>query len=149
MKSLVVLMSFFALVLGFAQAAPVPKERQKPDARLLLGTWKVVDIDRGRPNGLRTTSNAQWTLGESGAMTITAASGLNPRRYQYTIDPNKNPKEFSYKVEAATTHIQGIYELNGDTLKICYALSGRERPTSMEAKPGQYIYTFRRVDTKE
>jgi uncharacterized protein (TIGR03067 family) len=42
----------------------------------------------------------------------------------YTLQPTANPKTFDFK--GPETAIQGIYELNGDTLKVCYAAT--ERP---------------------
>ena len=39
-----------------------------------------------------------------------------------------------------------IYELKGDTLKVCYDLSGKERPTEFKTKPDTQLYlvTYRR-----
>ena len=31
---------------------------------------------------------------------------------------------------------QGIYALDGDMLKICYTLPGKDRPTAFDSKPG-------------
>ena len=39
----------------------------------------------------------------------------------------------------------GIYELKGDTLKVCFDPKGKERPSSFTAKAGQLSGTLNRV----
>ena len=40
-----------------------------------------------------------------------------------------------------------IYELNGDTLRICYDLSGAKRPAEFKSAPATrlYLVTYQRV----
>lgn len=40
-----------------------------------------------------------------------------------------------------------IYEFHGDTLKICYDLSGKARPTEFKSKPGTQLFlaTYQRI----
>ncbi len=42
--------------------------------------------------------------------------------------------------------IPAIYELNGDTLKVCYDLSGEGHPTEFQSKAGTklFLVTYRR-----
>jgi uncharacterized protein (TIGR03067 family) len=42
--------------------------------------------------------------------------------------------------------ILAIYELNGDTLRVCYDLSGKNRPTEFKTKPGTQLFlvTYKR-----
>ena len=41
----------------------------------------------------------------------------------------------------------GIYELDGDTLKVCYAIDGGKRPAEFKAKPGSkhVLIVFKRL----
>ena len=41
-------------------------------------------------------------------------------------------------------HFQGIYELNGDTLRWCVSNRGRQRPTVMATDRGNYLLILRR-----
>jgi uncharacterized protein (TIGR03067 family) len=52
-----------------------------------------------------------------------------------TAGPNKG-KTFS-----------AIYELQGDTLKICYDLTGKARPTEFKSKAGTQLFlaTYKKV----
>jgi uncharacterized protein (TIGR03067 family) len=39
-----------------------------------------------------------------------------------------------------------IYELEGDSMKVCYDMSGKERPTEFKTKPGtaQFLAKYKR-----
>jgi uncharacterized protein (TIGR03067 family) len=58
---------------------------------------------------------------------------------QIALDPTKKPRAIDYTLtegENKGEKIQGIYELDGDTLKFCSASPGKERPTDFTAKEG-------------
>jgi uncharacterized protein (TIGR03067 family) len=42
--------------------------------------------------------------------------------------------------DLAGKEAQGIYLLEGDTLKICYTMPGQKRPTAFESLPGSKAY---------
>jgi uncharacterized protein (TIGR03067 family) len=75
---------------------------------------------------------------QSGATTITIA-GKVFFKAKFTIDPTKKPRAIDYAMtEGPTkgkTHL-GIYELDGDTVKFCFAAPGKDRPTEFTAKEG-------------
>jgi uncharacterized protein (TIGR03067 family) len=57
----------------------------------------------------------------------------------FTIDATKEPKTIDAYPGATpdkTKPLLGIYELNGDTYKVCFALPGKGRPTDFASKPG-------------
>ena len=49
----------------------------------------------------------------------------------YKLDPSKSPKWIDL-IGKKVTYL-GIYELDGDTLKICFSESGKERSTKFES----------------
>lgn len=58
---------------------------------------------------------------------------------RYAIDPTARPKTIDIAVEVGpgrTMKILGIYELEGDTYRICSAMPGKPRPTEFSAKAG-------------
>ena len=65
------------------------------------------------------------------------------------LDPSANPKTMD--ITGTDGPNKGktfpcIYELDGDTLKICYDLSGKARPTEFKTKPDTklYLVTYKR-----
>ena len=56
-----------------------------------------------------------------------------------TIDPSKNPRTIDFEMIGQSKPIKklGIYEFNGDRLKLCLGRPGAERPTDFSSKPGQ------------
>ena len=61
------------------------------------------------------------------------------------IDSSQKPKHIDLDVNNQT--LKGIYELEGDTLKLCYNLISRERPTEFASKPdsGLVLVIHKRV----
>jgi uncharacterized protein (TIGR03067 family) len=56
-----------------------------------------------------------------------------------TIDPSKKPKTIDFQMTEGVTKGKtqlGIYELEGDTFKSCFAAPSAERPTDFTTKPG-------------
>ena len=65
------------------------------------------------------------------------------------IDPTKKPKTIDFVPSEgpdAGLAFLGIYELEEETRKLCYAQSGRERPTSFSSElgSGYTLVTFKR-----
>jgi hypothetical protein len=67
----------------------------------------------------------------------------------------KNPKEIAWTIEAGPLKGQtglGIYELDGDTYKVCYAVPGKPRPREFASRPdtGISLEVYKRTeDTPE
>lgn len=57
----------------------------------------------------------------------------------FTIDATAKPKNLEFipgqDIDKGKT-CHGIYELDGDTYKVCFAPPGKERPKEFAAKPG-------------
>jgi uncharacterized protein (TIGR03067 family) len=55
------------------------------------------------------------------------------------LDPTKTPKHYDVTVtngSAKGLTCSGIYEIDGDTYKICVPLRGKDRPRDFDSKPG-------------
>jgi len=75
----------------------------------------------------------------SGKQTVLMADGKELMKATFTVNPTNSPKTIDYKIISGThqgEEVFGIYEVNGDTLKLSYAAPGKERPTDFEGKPG-------------
>ncbi len=107
-------------------------DKVKEEANKLQGTWSVTAADR---DGTKAPDD------EIKKITLTIKGDkLTARRTEemsFTIDPTQKPKwiDVTYTDgERKGESSQGIYELEGDTLKICVS-RGNTRPNDFETKP--------------
>ena len=68
----------------------------------------------------------------------------------YAVETTKNPKQINMvgtEVPIAGQKAQGIYELDGDTLRMCYTMPGRQRPATFDspAGSGAYLIVWKRA----
>src|SRR5262245_61031434 len=80
------------------------------------------------------TADGQWIIRREGA----EVKAL-PR--QYKVDAKATPATIDVTYQktaggAAPPAMLGIYKIDGDTLTICYAPGGKERPTTFEPADG-------------
>lgn len=150
MRSLLVM----ALAAGSLVAAAGPTEDAgKAEAKKLLGTWKVVDVT------LSGKKLEGTDLGEKGVIRLqelnlvfifegdkweTRALGKVEARGTFKLDPGKKPKTFDGRIVGEEGTQLGIYELEGDKLKLCLSDRGRkERPSDFSStKDNQCILIF-------
>ena len=61
------------------------------------------------------------------------------------LDPSQEPKTIDLEINGRT--LKGIYEVDGDMLKMSYTLNDGERPTDFASKPdsGQILVTHKRA----
>jgi len=134
-----------ALTVGTAGAQD---DAATKELKKLEGTWatvsieaagqKVTDEDKIKTRKL-TTKGEKYTL-KVGDETVQGTIEINP---------TKKPKTIDVKPEIGTNKgktLLGIYELDGDSLKICLALPDKDRPTAFAtaAENGQQLVVYKR-----
>jgi uncharacterized protein (TIGR03067 family) len=119
------------------------------DAQALQGKWKPVIGELGAPpmaEDLLRTISLKLDHGKYEVFV-----GDEPDRGTYTFDASTHPKSMTVVGTEGPTGrtFPAIYELNGDTLRICSDLSGAQRPAKFEtlAGPKLYLVTYRRDKT--
>jgi uncharacterized protein (TIGR03067 family) len=124
-------------VLVLVGAAGAPDAAKKETAQI-EGEWSMVS---GQADGASMPEAMVKTgkrVAKDGETTITFG-GRVYFKAKYRLDPSKKPKVIDYTMtEGPTkgkTHL-GIYELNGDTVKFCFAAPGKDRPTEFSAPEG-------------
>ena len=123
---------FTLLTAGFLLGAAGAQDDAKGDHEKIQGTWKVVSAeDSGRKAPDEAVKNMKWVITKD---TITYKFGDKTTKWSYKLDATKKPKWIDL-TEGDRTML-GIYELDGDNLKICFP-EGRkgERSTAFESKP--------------
>jgi len=59
------------------------------------------------------------------------------------LDPSKSPKAIDVTMTEGADKgavMLGIYEINGDTLKVCFNAAGKKRPTQFKSTPGSETF---------
>jgi uncharacterized protein (TIGR03067 family) len=115
------------------------------DAANWQGTWKLVSC---KWNGEPQPGDVQWIVsGDHYNIRLDGQTGTDP--YTFTLDARKKQIDVFHHDTPQGTYggkLKGIYEINGDSLKICYELTGERYPKSFDAGPGsrQVLYQFQR-----
>jgi len=122
------------------------------DAKAVQGTWKPIKAELGgHPMDDAVLKSISLKLDDG---KYEAFVGTEPDRGTYTLDATSKPKGMT--VTGTEGPNQGktfpaIYALtsdehDGDMLRICYDLSGKERPKEFKSVAGTklYLVTYRR-----
>lgn len=117
------------------------------DAKTIQGTWLPIAAELGGqpvPDAVLKTIRLRLAAGRYEVFV-----GEQPDRGTYTMDAAAAPKCITVTgtdgANAGKT-FPAIYELTGDTLRICYDLSGSKRPAEFKTAGGTalYLVTYRR-----
>jgi uncharacterized protein (TIGR03067 family) len=121
------------LALGFLVAAPAPPDN---DLDKIQGTWKLESVQVG-PHTL-VEPYKDWTFNIKGDKLTIKVGDRVRSEYTIKIDPDKKPKtiDLTRKVGDQTLTELGIYELDGDTWKMCNDEGGEMRPSEYGTKEG-------------
>lgn len=115
----------------------------KADLDRLQGTWVLVAMEH---EGDESPADAfeGWTAEYRGNQVTLRAGDNTRRRGIVTLDPERNPKAINTWDKDGPYEDQtvpGIYQLDGDTMKLCFARPGEERPTEFTTKRGKaFLY---------
>jgi uncharacterized protein (TIGR03067 family) len=134
------------LVAG-ALIAAEKKEKPKKDVDLMQGSWTVEEVaHNGQSPGEDKLKEIKVAV-KGSKLTVRAEDETH--EVPFKLDPKKNPKT----IDATPTGgpfkdmtLLGIYEIKGDTFKMCFAEAGKERPTEFksEADSGHFLLVLKR-----
>ncbi len=129
MTTLVLLLS--ALVIGGEDPAQTDLEK-------LQGTWYLTAKESDGEQALAEDIQGETVVYEQNHVTLRSGDRVRKRGI-ITLDATRKPKAMNTwdrdgPYEDQT--IAGIYELEGDTLKVCFARPGEERPREFTTKSG-------------
>jgi uncharacterized protein (TIGR03067 family) len=147
-------MGLAVLAIGVFAAAPAPpsddkgSDKPRSDAESLKGQWLMTKaVVNGAPNS-RQAGRVRYFFDRSSAFII-SNDYVVTLEGDFKIDPAKSPWTIDLISGSAEAqfHWSGIYELDGDILKICLYTNGNRRPTTFDSKRGSgaCLYVFKRV----
>lgn len=125
--------ALLVLAAGFLVAADDPKDELKK----LEGTYTMVSGEqKGEKLSDQVVKNAKLTIvGDKhsvkvGDDTIIGTHKVDQAKKPAQIDATDTEGPFKGKT------VQGIYELDGDNFKVCFAEPGKDRPKEFSTKSG-------------
>ena len=130
--------------LGFGEARDKEK---KDDTKALDGTWTAETAELAGEKFSEETRKAIKLVLEGGKYTLTISKGADKGTCK--VDSSKKPKELDISgtdgPNKGKTYL-AIYELDKDTLKVCYDLCGKARPTEFKTKANTQLFlvTYKR-----
>jgi uncharacterized protein (TIGR03067 family) len=135
-------------VLMLATSASFARADEQRNASAFDGTYMIVSGERdGRPIPKEEIDGSIVVIKDA---TIT---GTDKDRKQffacaYAVDKTSKPAKIAMTSTAPKTgeKANGVIEMDGDKLKICYALPGGDTPTDFNAKQKQQCFTLKKKE---
>ena len=112
---------------------PDDRRQAQEDLAKLQGSWVRV---LGENDGRRSTAPDSWTATYEGDRLTLKSGGEHYRTGLVTLDATRTPRAMNtWDVDGPNKDavFPGIYELDGDKLKVCFAHPGEKRPTEFKA----------------
>jgi uncharacterized protein (TIGR03067 family) len=134
----------FALLLAFA---PVATSADAKDSEAIQGTWVPATAElAGKPFPDEVRKTIKLVIkGDKYTATVGKVTDQGTVKLTPTAKPKKMDITGTEGPNKGKT-IPAIYELDGDTVKICYDLSGKGHPTEFKTTEGSklYLVTYKR-----
>ncbi len=118
--------------------AASPQDEAKKDAQQIQGTWVPISATKNGQDRPKERLDKTKFVITADKIAIEEEDKKEPP-VSYTLDPTKKPKAIEITLMKGTEKgptIQGIYELEGDTLKLCFGQPGKARPKEFASKEG-------------
>ncbi|WP_020475809.1 TIGR03067 domain-containing protein [Zavarzinella formosa] len=144
-----------SIVIWPAWAAPRLKPQSptvEEELKRMQGTWRYLSQSIGGLELNEKDRDRIWVEIEGERLTKTGAAG-GGRRYKVVIDPVASPRRIDlvsidHPSGKTFTHT-GIYEWDGEFLRMCFDNTGVERPKEFKALEGReniYLSVLKRRD---
>ena len=138
-------------VIGFAASGTLADDKTdlEKEVRKFQGTWTFESCEAG---GQKLPADALKGLiltFEGDKHTVKKGDEVIQIGTQ-KLDPSKSPKAIDVTMTGGPNKGQvmlGIYEIDGDTLKVCFDPQGKKRPTEFKSAPGSenFVNIHKRV----
>jgi uncharacterized protein (TIGR03067 family) len=126
------------LALGLLMGADSPKEKPaKSDKDKLQGTWQAVKAERDGEAIKKASLYKMVFKGDKYTLLVDDQA----IKTNFKVDPGKKPKQITF-TDPRKGSMLGIYELDGDKLKVCICEDGRTRPKDFSTKDGSRMQLF-------
>ncbi len=128
--------------------APADTQEGKGDPEVIQGTWEVVAaVYKGQQRANK--DQMVWRISKSHVVysnDTQDAYKLNLATKPKQIDITVVPPKVAGNVDRAV--LLGIYELKGDSLRICIGYTGKDRPKDFKGGEGRNLFTLKRLKSE-
>jgi uncharacterized protein (TIGR03067 family) len=126
-----------ALALALLLSALASADTAKEELEKLNGVWRAESVtEDGKEMSADDLKTVRLIVN---GKEYTYARGTNFIKGTHKLDPSKKPRAIdavrSSGADKGKT-LKGIYELKGDSFKVCFAAPGKDRPKEFTAKKG-------------
>lgn len=127
-------------------AAAGQDESAASDLAKLEGVWRfaTVAVD-GKEHPAPPFDTNKLIIAKAGRYVI--VQGPRITRGSIQLDPNPSPKHYDVTIisgPAKPVVTRGVYEIDGETYRICLPLTGNTRPSAVRSQPGTIFFVFKR-----
>ncbi len=116
------------VVIGVAGSLRADDKKSK-----IEGTWKVESAKKEGEDFERPVGDMVTFSGDQ--MTVKKKNGDEEKGITVKLDTSPSPSQIDFSIsrngEAVTVH--GVFEVKADTLRLCMAMPGSDRPESLES----------------
>jgi|GEM_PF-1426125 len=144
MRHVLSLVCFSSLICA-AFLIAVGQEKSNRETSDLAGRYSFVSGEKN--GGESPDENLKDSKVSITAKEIIATDKSDKRTYvaTYTLDKSKEPWRISMEslVPTIGAKAEGLVSVDGETLKIIYALPGAEAPTEFKTKKGQHLWVLK------
>lgn len=130
-------------------AADETKPDAKKDVDQLQGMWQVVAIEHnGAKVEAKEAKQLKFIFTDKKLAVDRGSKEIHEALYK--LNPTAKPKTIDVSFVSGPDEgktLQGIYELNGDSLKICWSEKGTKRPDKLATTPdsARTLHTLKRA----
>ena len=134
---------------GGSGALADEKADLEKEVRKFQGTWTFESCEAGGKNLSIDELKGLFLTFEGHKHTVKKGDEVIQVGTQ-KLDPSKSPKTIDVTLTEGPnkgTVMLGIYEISGETLKVCFDAEGKKRPTEFKSAPGSenFVNVHKRV----
>ncbi len=132
---------------GRTAARPEDKADVEKELKKFQGTWTFESVEEGSKEVPAAEFKGMTVSFEGNKYFVKKGDELVQTATQ-KIDPSKSPKSLDVTVADGPNKgavMLGIYEISGDTLKVCFDPVGKKRPTEFKTTGSQTLVIHKRL----
>jgi uncharacterized protein (TIGR03067 family) len=131
------------LAIGLVLVTSQARADDKEDKDKLQGEWLSLKRESAGKSPILTSDSPSYHKFKFEGDKVNYTCGKADDEGTFAIDSSKQPKTIDWTASTSAL-MEGIYELDGDTLKMCFG-NPNERPTDFKSKGDMVVFTYKRV----